>query len=72
MIKEIIEFIIEQQHETIDTYPTLVIPIAEKFELDAGVAEAIIDTVMEWETDSNTINSLEEVLSLKFPDIVTN
>jgi hypothetical protein len=70
-MKKIIQFIIDQQHETIDTYPTLVLPIAEKFNIEASCAQSIIDTVMEWETDPNTINSLDELLQKRFPDIVT-
>lgn len=71
-MKKIIHFIIDQQHESIDTYPTLVEPIAEKFGLEVSCAQSIIDTVIEWETDSNTIISLEELLNKRFPDIVTN
>ena len=71
-MKEIIQFIIDQQHETIDEYPSLAKPISEKFGIDLGVAEGIMMSVMEWETDANTIDSLEELLSKRFPDIVTN
>lgn len=71
-MKEIIQFIIEQQHKTIDEYPTLAKPIAEKFGLDLGVAEGIMMSVMEWETSTTTIDSLEEFLQKKFPTTVTN
>jgi len=70
-MKKIIKFIIDQKHETIDEYPTLVLPIAEKFGIEVSCAQSIIDTVMEWETDANTIDSLEELLKKRFPDIVT-
>lgn len=70
-MKKIIQFVIDQQHETIDNYPSLVTPIAEKFNLEISCAQSIIDAIMEWETDPNTIDSLEELLSKRFPDIVT-
>ncbi len=71
-MKKIIKFIIEQQLESLDDYPTLVNPIADKFTLDVSCAQSIIDTVVEWETDSNTIDSLEGLLTKRFPDVVTN
>lgn len=70
-MKKIIDFIIAQELESLDDYPTLVAPITEEFVLPLDTATAIIDAVVEWETDSNTIYSLEEVLGRKFPDIVT-
>lgn len=70
-MKKIIDFIIAQELESLDKYPTLVAPITEEFVLPLDTATAIIDAVVEWETDSNTIYSLEEVLGRKFPDIVT-
>lgn len=71
-MKKIITFIIDQELESLDDYPTLVNPIAEEFELETSCAQSIIDTVLEWETDPNTILSLEELLGKRFPDIVTN
>jgi len=71
-MRNIIQFIIDQQHETIDTYPTLVLPIAEEFNIGVSCAQSIIDTVIEWETDPHTIDSLEVLLTKRFPDIVTN
>ena len=68
-MKEIIQFIIDQQHETIDNYPSLAKPISEKFGLDLGVAEGIMMSVMEWETSTTTIDSLEEHLNKKFPSV---
>ena len=71
-MKKIIKFIINQQLESLDDYHTLVIPISEEFNLEVSCAQSIIDTVVEWETDANTIDSLEELLMKRFPDIVTN
>ena len=71
-MKKIIQFIIDQQLESLDDYPTLVNPIAEEFNLEVSCAQSIIDTVVEWETDANTIDSLEALLIKRFPDIVTN
>ena len=71
-MKKIIQFIIDQGHETIDTYPEIVNPLAEEFGLETSCAQSIIDAVIEWETDPNTIDCLEELLLKRFPDIVTN
>lgn len=71
MIKKIINWIIDQKLESIDDYPALAEPIADEFNLDFGIAEGIINTVIEWEC-SNTVNSLEETLVRKFPSVVTN
>jgi len=71
-MKKIIGFIIDQELESLDDYPTLVNPIAEEFGLETSCAQSIIDTVIEWETDPNTILSLEELLGKRFPDVVTN
>lgn len=71
-MKKIINWIIDQKQETIDTYPALVEPLSLKFNLEISCTQAIIDAVIEWETDSNTIESLEELLNKRFPDIVTN
>jgi len=71
-MKEIIQFIIDQQHETIDEYPSLAKPISEKFGIDLDVAEGIMMSVMEWETSTTTTDSLEEHLSKKFSTSVTN
>ena len=69
-MKKIINWIIEQEHESIDTYPSLVLPLSEEFNIDINCAQSIIDVVIEWEIDSNTIDSLEELLNKTFPDIV--
>ncbi len=71
-MKKIINWVIDQGHETIDTYPTLVEPLSIEFGIEISCAQSIIDTVMEWETDPNTIDSLEELLNKRFPDVVTN
>jgi len=70
-MQKIIKFIIDQQHESIDTYPSLIQPIADEFNLDYGIAEGIINTVIEWEC-SDTPDSLDEILVRKFPSVVTN
>ena len=70
-MKEIIQFIIDQEHETIDDYPSLAKPMAEKFGLDLGVAEGLMMSVIEWETSTTTIDTLEEHLNKKFPTSVT-
>jgi len=69
-MKKIINWIIEQEHESIDTYPSLVLPLSEEFNININCAQSIIDAVIEWEIDSNTIDSLEELLNKTFPDIV--
>ena len=71
-MKKIIDWIIEQEHESIDTYPELVLPLADKFNVEVSCAESIMNTVVEWETDANTIDSLEDLLNKRFPDIVIN
>jgi hypothetical protein len=71
-MKKIIDFIVDQKLDTIDRYPELAQPIANEFDLDFGIAEAIIYTVIEWECDSNVNHSLEEILVRKFPSVVTN
>ena len=70
-MKKIIKFIIAQELELLDDYPNLIQPIADTFNLDYGIAESIINTVIEWEC-SSTVDSLEEVLVRKFPLVVTN
>jgi hypothetical protein len=69
-MKKIIDWIINQGHKTIDTFPSLVEPLSMKFGVEVSCAQSLIDTVIEWETDSNTIDSLEELLNKRFPDIV--
>ena len=71
-MKKIINWIIAQEHETIDEYPSLALPLSEEFNLDISCAKAIVDCVIEWEKDSNTIYSMEEFLNRTFPDVVTN
>jgi len=70
MIKKIIHWIIDQQMKSLDDYPQLVNPMAEEFGLEVSCTQSIIDTVVKWETDPNTIDSLEELLNKTFPDIV--
>ena len=70
-MKKIIEFIVEQQLENLDDYPTLVKPISEKFNIDLDVAEKIINEVIGWE-GSGCVECLETFLKRMFPDIVTN
>jgi len=70
-MKKIIEFIIDQELESLDDYPTLIQPIADEFNLDFGIAEGIVNTVINWEC-SNTVDSLEEILVRSFPSVVTN
>lgn len=71
-MQKIIKFIIDQQLESLDDYPTLIQPIANEFNLDFGIAEGIINTVIEWECDLSIHESLDEILVRKFPSIVTN
>lgn len=71
MIKKIIHWIIDQKLESIDDYPALAEPIAEEFGIDVGVADGIVLAVIDWETNSTTIDSLEEFLGKKFPTYVT-
>jgi hypothetical protein len=70
-MKKIINWIVDQEHESIDTYQSLVLPMSEELDIEISCAQSIIDTVIEWETDSNTIFSLEELLIKRFPDIKT-
>ena len=70
-MKKIIEFIIDQELESLDDYPTLIQPIADEFNLDFGIAEGIVNTVINWEC-SDTVDSLEEILVRSFPSVVTN
>jgi len=70
-MRKIIEFIIDQKLDSLDEFPSLIEPIVDKFGLDYGIAEGIINTVIEWETNLSTIDSLELVLHRKFPSIVT-
>ena len=71
-MQKIIKFIIDQQLESLDDYPSLAQPIADEFNLDFGIAEGIVNTVIEWETDESINDSLEEILVRKFPSVVTN
>jgi hypothetical protein len=70
-MKKIISWIIDQGHETIDTYQSLVLPMSEELDIEISCAQSIIDTVIVWETDSNTIDSLDELLIKRFPDFKT-
>ena len=69
-INKIIHWIIDQQMASLDDYPQLVNPLAEEFSLETSCSQSIIDTIVEWETDPNTIDNLEELLNKRFPDIV--
>ena len=68
-MKKIIDWIIEQEHESVATYPELVLPLSEKFNIEVSCAQSIVDSVIEWETDANTIDCLEDLLNKRFPDI---
>jgi len=67
MIKKIIDWIINQEKQSIDDFPVLAAPMSEKFTIPLKTAEAIMNAVIEWETDPVTINSLEETLIKEFP-----
>lgn len=69
-MERIINWIIEQQLESVNLYQSLVIPLSEEFDINISCAQSIVDTVVEWETDANTIDSLEDLLNKRFPDIV--
>lgn len=71
-MKNIIKFIIDQDHDSLDDYPMIAQPISEEFGIDLDVAQDIIKSVVEWENNDAIHNSLEEFLVIKFPDIVTN
>jgi len=71
-MKKLIEFVIAQQLATIEEYDTLVSPLVEEFGIEASLAQSIIEAIVEWELDPNTIDSLEEHLTNRFPDFVTN
>lgn len=70
MIKKIIDWIIEQEKESIDDYPKLVQPLAEKFDLKPEISESIINTIIGWESDTCPPSSLENVLTMKFAHIL--
>ena len=70
-MKKIINWIIDQEQETIDTFPALVEPLSTHFGLEISCAQSIIDVVIEWETDSNCIDNLTDILYKRFPDVVT-
>ena len=70
-MKNIIKFIINQEHETIDKYPSLAEPISKEFGIELELAEDIVNAVIEWEISEDDVDSLEEFLKKKFPDIVT-
>lgn len=70
-MRKIIDYIIEQEFETTDNYPSLVKPISEKFNIELDVAEKIVNEVIEWE-GSGCVECLELRLKRLFPDIVTN
>lgn len=70
MIK-IINWVIDQKHDTIDNYPSLAEPLSKEFGIDLGVAKGIMNTIIEWEC-STAVDTLEEVLSKEFPSVVTN
>ena len=70
-MKNIINFIIDQELTLLEDYPSLAQPISEKFGLEFILAESIIDTVIEWESDESINDSLEKYLTIKFPDVVT-
>lgn len=71
-MKNIIKFIINQEHESTDTYLNMVEPISEKFNIDLEIAEDIIKSVVEWETNDDIHNSLEEFLVIKLELIMEN
>lgn len=71
-MKKIINYIIKQELESLDDYLTLVKPLINEFDLDYDTAGDIINSVIEWETSSTTIENLENFLLKKFPDVVTN
>jgi len=70
MIKKIIDWIVAQEKESLDEYPALASPMTEEFVLPLETCENIMNAVIEWETDANTIDSLEELLQKRFPDLV--
>lgn len=70
-MRKIIKYVIAQEFETLDTYPSLIEPLANKFSIDIKIAEGIINAIIEWERSSSP-NSLEKTLCEKFPDVVTN
>lgn len=69
-MRKIIDFIVEQELETIDEYPSLAEPISEKFSIDIGTAEAIMNIVIDWECLKHG-DSLEKILNKKFPSLAT-
>lgn len=67
----IIDWIIEQEFKSLDDYPCLALPLSKQFKIDISTSQLIIETVIEWETETDTKNSLEDLLIKRFPDIVT-
>lgn len=69
-MKKIINYIIDQQLMSLEEYQELVVPISKEFGLKLSCAQSIVDSVVEWELDCTTIDSLEELLNKRFPDVV--
>lgn len=69
-MKKIINWIIDRELESLEDYPALAEPMSEEFDLNVETCTDIINTVIYWETDSNSIDSLEDLLNRKFSDIL--
>lgn len=72
-MKTIIDFIIKQDLE-LHEFPTLVKPLSENFNIrtrdenqqNINPAESLVNTVIEWEQDINSLDTLEKRLNDKF------
>lgn len=67
-MKKIINWVIGQEHDTIDNYPSLAEPLSKEFGIDLGVAKGIMNTIIEWECGTG-IDTLEDVLNKEFPSV---
>lgn len=72
-MKRVISFIIAQNLESVDDYPSLVKPLTEIFDIrsrngESGlkIAEQVVNTILEWENNVTIYDSLEKVLNEKF------
>lgn len=64
-MKAVLNFIINQELD-LEDYPTLVEPMAKKFNIEEWLAKEIIDEVIKWENNTAMSDSLEKTLNKKF------
>mgnify|MGYP001766596579 CR=1 FL=1 len=73
-MKKVIDFIVNKKLESIDDFPTLILPISENFKIETrdgkhnglDAAELLIECVVYWELHPENPDSLESILNKKF------